>query len=270
MEKVLRVNQLDACELDDTLLDVLQHQLTAAFKPLQSTKLLKYMPEIKALLRVLIWKFSLSQNQFTLGQEMLGLKYGAYGHPLSVFQKGGLFTAIVLAEWLFERADTLTSYCSNPSRAQKYISWVAGALKALSLLNFIRFLIHGTYPTLKEHVLGLKIQPARPQTLREVSNVYLTREILWHGFSEFIFFILPHFNVFSVRNLIRKLLGVRSPSNANCCGFCEATPTQPHLSNCGHVYCYYCLRSNLLADPNFPCSVCNDAVTTCTPISDVL
>ncbi len=267
MEKVLRVNQLDACELDDALLEVLQGQLVAAFKPLHASRLLKYLPEFKALLRLLVWKYSLSKSQFTFGQEMLGLKYNV----LTRLQSTGLFVAFVLAEWIVERADTMTSYCASPSTAQKYVSRLLGALKLISLLNFVNFLLRGTYPTLKELVLGLSMGPSRPQHLREVSNVYLTREILWHGFSEFIFFILPHFNIFSIRNLFRKTIGIHSRTNANSlCGFCDAVPTLPHLSNCGHTYCYYCLRSNLLADSNFPCTVCNAQVTACIPISVVM
>ena len=266
MEKVLRVNQLDACELDDTVIEVLQNKLELSFRPLQATRLLQYLPEFKAILRFLVWKFSLSKNQFTLGQEMLRLKY----KPLTAFQRAGLFTVTVLAEWIMERAETLTSYCSNPTLAQRCISWAAFVQKALSLFNFVNFLIHGTYPTLKELTLGLKLQPSSPQTLREVSNIYLTREILWHGFSEFIFFILPHFNVFTLQNWLRRTLGIQSATNTSHCGFCDALPVLPHLSNCGHVYCYYCLKSNLIADANFSCTVCNNPVTLCIPVPDVM
>jgi len=263
---VLRVNQLDACELDDTIIEVLQNQFELSLRPLQATRLLQYMPEFKAFLRFLVWKFSLSDNQFTLGQEMLRLKY----KPLTGFQKAGLFAVMVLAEWIMERAETFTSYCSNPSLAQKCIHWATFVRKALSLFSFVNFLIYGTYPTLKELAFGLKLYPSSPQTLREVSSVYLTREILWHGFSEFIFFILPHFNIHSLWNLFRRTLGIMSAANANHCGFCDSLPILPHISNCGHVYCYYCLKSNLIADRNFSCTVCNDQVTLCTPISDVM
>lgn len=270
MEAVLRVNQLDACELDDSLLDVLQHQLVGALRPLQSTQLLKYLPELKTLLRMLIWKFSLSYHQSTLGQEMLGLKYNIAGDHLSLFQRGGLFVAMVLAEWLLERADTLAAYCPQPSQAQQGLAWITTALRILALINFILFLIYGQYPALKERMLGLNMIPERPQAIREVSNIYLTREILWHGFSEFIFFVLPHFNFFSVRNLVRRVCGSKSSTNTSLCAFCEVLPIMPHISDCGHIYCYYCLKSNLMADSNFSCPACNDAVTACVPISEVL
>lgn len=272
MEVVLRVNQLDACELDDTLTNVLQHQLLAALRPLQSTKFLNYLPELKTLLRLLVWKFSLSDHHNTLGQGMLDLKYASVrgSARLSLFQRGGLFIAVVLGEWMLERADTLTAYCPRPSQAQQGLVWLSTALRTLSLFNFIFFLIRGKYPTLKERVLGLGMLPDKPQAIREVSHRYLTREILWHGFSEFIFFVLPHFNYFSVRNLVRKVLGSKSSTSTTCCTFCEAIPILPHLSDCGHIYCYYCLKSNLIADSNFPCPACNDAVTACIPISEVM
>lgn len=35
----------------------------------------------------------------------------------------------------------------------------------------------------------------------------------------------------------------------------------PYETNCGHVFCYYCLRSNMLANNSFPCPRCGTTVT---------
>ena len=272
MEVVLRVNQLDACELDVNLVDILQHQLLGALRPLQSSQFLKYLPELKTLLRLLVWRFSLYDHNNTLGQELLDLKYSSSNGQethLSLFQRGGLFVATVLAEWMLDRADTLTACCPRSLHAQQVLAWMTAVMRTLSLFNFILFLIGGQYPTLKERLFCLGMLPKRPQALREVNHKYLTREILWHGFSEFIFFILPHFNFFSLHNIVRRTSGSKS-TNSNCCTLCKALPILPHLSDCGHIYCYYCLKSNLIADSNFPCPACNDVATACIPISEVL
>ena len=267
MEVVLRVNQLDACELDDSLIEVLQHQFLEIFKPLQSIKCQQFMPEFKVLLRFAIWKYSVYDGSNTFGQGLMDLMYN---RPLTSLHKGGLFVAVVLAEWLLDRCDLLTSKFCHPSSVQWLTNWATITTKTLSLLNFIMFLIRGHYPTLKERLLHLKMVPGRPQVLHDVSHSYLTRELLWHGFSEFVFFVLPHFNLFSLQNLSRRMLNVKAASDNTMCAFCEGIPTMPHLSNCGHLYCYYCLKANLIADTHFSCLTCNEIVTACRPASEAI
>jgi len=208
-ERVLRVNQLDAGELDEGLSGILQNQFVDILKVLPSIHVLHLKPEMKALVRALIWKYSIHAHGQTFGQEMLGLNYSqkeGYSLPLASRHKFGLFALMVLAEWLQDRIDSISQYLLpvRPSDLQKAINWVITVMNTLSLLNFLMFLIGGRFPTLKERVLSLWMVPERPQTLREMTYEYMNREILWHGFSEFIFFVLPHFNVFALRNWLRR------------------------------------------------------------------
>ena len=270
MELVLRVNQLDACELDEDLTDILQHHFIEIFRPLQSIRINRFKPELKAFLRFLVWKYSLGSSSSTFGQRMLNLIYTSRdSHSLSAIQRGGLYTSIVVSEWLVDRCDWLVSLCPHPAAAQNIFAWILAVLKMLSLLNFLIFLIQGHYPTLKERLLGLKMVPGRPQHLQEISHSYLTREILWYGFSEFIFFILPHFNLFSIQNWMRRLSSSDRTADG-ACGFCGSRPTQPHISSCGHIYCYYCLSANMQNDFTFSCSLCNQPITSCTSASEVI
>ena len=280
-EKVLRVNQLDAGELDGALSDVLQHQFLGIFKTLPSSRMLRFKPELKALVRALVWKYSIHASGRTFGQEMLGLNYSLkerHALPLASQHKYFLFVLIVLAEWLQDRLDLLTQWmlpiAIRPSNLQKILNWIFTITNTLSLLNFIVFLIGGRFPFLKERILSLWMVPERPQTLRGMSYEYMNREILWHGFSEFIFFVLPQFNVFALRNWFRRMLHswkrkqpdheaitlALKPADFVSCAFCEQPLTMPHVTNCGHVYCYYCLIANCLADSSFPCSVCHTPV----------
>ena len=286
-ERVLRVNQLDAGELDEGLSGILQNQFVDILKVLPSIHVLHLKPEMKALVRALIWKYSIHAHGQTLGQGMLGLNYSlkeGYSRPLVSQHKFGLFALMVLAEWLQDRIDIISEYLLpvRPSNLQKAINWVLTVVNTLSLLNFLLFLIGGRFPTLKERVLSLWMVPERPQTLRETTYEYLNREILWHGFSEFIFFVLPHFNVFALRNWLRRVVHslqgdktenelstvTLKPKDFLTCSFCEQLPTMPHVTNCGHVHCYYCLRANCLADSNFPCSVCSTPVNEYLPAAE--
>ena len=269
-ESVLRVSQLDATELDDELSSLLQHQFVGIFRSLSRHSINRFKPELKLFVRWLVWKYSVHESSSTFGQQMMGLRYNSgRDEPLKLRHRLGLFVILVVAEWLQERFDIIASFVSQarPSAIQKMLDSITAFLKSLSLLNFILFLLHGSYPSLKDRLLGLTMLPSRPQTLRQLSYEYMNREILWHGFSEFIFYVLPHFNLFVIRNWIRKRLRLVPDKNIHDdnhlqdvnfeqCAFCEHAPTMPHVPDCGHVYCYYCLRANCLADANFPCTIC--------------
>lgn len=269
---VLRVSQLDATELDDEVSSVLQQQFLGIFKSLPLGFFNRFKPELKLFVRWLVWKYSVHESSSSFGQKMMDLHYSSgTGGPLKLRHKLGLFVILVFAEWLKERFDVLLSFISTarPSTVQKFLDAIIAFLKGLSLLNFIFFLLFGNYTSLKERLLGLTMSPSHPQSLRQLSYEFMNREILWHGFSEFIFYILPHFNIFALRNWLRKTLRKNTNRiddiNFEQCAFCEHPPTMPHVSDCGHVYCYYCLKANCLADTNFPCSVCSKPIHHSNP-----
>jgi peroxin-2 len=275
-ETVLRVSQLDATELDDELSSLLQQQFVGVFKSLPLRFISRFKPELKLFIRWLVWKYSICESNNTFGQKMMDLHYNASkGGPMTLRHHIGLFLVLVIAEWLRDRFDVLLSFVTQapPSSVQKTLDAITACIKTLSLVNFIIFLLYGSHPTVKERLLGLTMSPSRPQALRQLSYEYMNREILWHGFSEFIFYILPHFNLFAIRNWLRRKLRFTKDNgtadlqveNFEKCSFCEYSPTMPHVAECGHVYCYYCLRANCLADSNFACSVCSRPVHQWTP-----
>ena len=270
-EKVLRVSQLDATELDNDLLAVLQEQLLAIFKVLPSNRLLQFKPELRAALRTLLWWCSVRASGQTFGQGMLDVQYStedALEKPPTLHRKLALLLLSVSVEWLRERLHAVAPLLApglSPRQLEAVLGYLSAAVNALSLLNFTVFLLRGSYPTIQERLLGLLLAPSKPQILRNMNYDYMNREILWHGFSEFLFFILPHFNVFVIRNWLRRLVQTPSSSSPQTdrshCVFCEKAATQPQVSPCGHVYCHYCLRANCMADSRFPCTVCGQIVT---------
>ena len=275
-ETVLRVSQLDATELDDELSSLLQQQFVGIFKYLPLRFIYRFKPELKLFIRWLVWKYSICESNSSFGQKMMDLHYNASkGGPITLRHRIGLFLVLVVAEWLKERFDILLSFITQapPSSVQKMLDAITACIKSVSLVNFIIFLLYGSHPTVKERLLGLTMSPSRPQALRQLTYEYMNREILWHGFSEFIFYILPHFNLFAIRNWLKRSLRVAKDNgtadlqveNFEQCSFCERPPTMPLVSECGHVYCYYCLRANCLADSNFACSVCSRPVHQWTP-----
>eukprot|EP00057_Strongylocentrotus_purpuratus_P008796 XP_011663270.1 PREDICTED: peroxisome biogenesis factor 2 [Strongylocentrotus purpuratus] len=133
----------------------------------------------------------------------------------------------------------------------KLIDLLERLVKVASLVNFLVFLQQGFYPSLLERVLGIIPRFAQPQSVRQVTFEFMTRELLWHGFAEFLFFLLPLVNIHRIRNVIRRRIagvpagrGTLQRSLAECkeCAVCGEWPTCPQEMGCQHVFCYYCLK----------------------------
>ena len=270
-EKVLRISQLDALELDSELIAAVQDKFFNIFGFLPSTALIERLrPELKALLTFLLCKWSLSRarnDHCTFGQGLMSLKYAQQDNSLpNTRQKWLLLLILVFPGWLLERFEGLVNAAFPTLRAHKILSIAKAFLQLCNVLNFCSFLLYGQYPSLTERLLHLKMIPSRPQVLRELSYDYMNREIIWYGFSEFIFSVLPLLNLQSLKNTCNKLMhglvGDRGSAVAhNECAQCSSVPVLPQVSSCGHLFCYYCISANVLADSNFPCPVCNERVT---------
>lgn len=269
-EKVLRCSRLDVVELDSELMNILQNKFMEIFKYLPRAGLVeKLKPELKAFVRFLLWKWSIgSDTGCTFGQSILSLKYVTRkGTELTRKHKWSLLMFYVFIGWFRERfEDVLTRLIPN-SKVEKLFSYFKTTIQLANLTNFCAFLLFGEYPSLKERLLQLNMIPTIPQTLRQLTYDNMNREIIWYGFSEFIFFVLPLVNFPLLRNWLKKnlqnwkLLNQHSSTySANRCSYCEELPVQPHVASCGHVYCYYCIAANVEADTQFPCSICNKSV----------
>lgn len=105
---------------------------------------------------------------------------------------------------------------------------------------------------------------------------------LWPCCSELLLFLLPLVNAKAIKHAVRSYLprlpmlggpgapgggalqqhAEQSGSGGQCqqqpCGICSTTDVlDPYAAvPCGHCFCYYCLRSNCLADPEFACPLC--------------
>jgi peroxin-2 len=88
-------------------------------------------------------------------------------------------------------------------------------------------------------------------------------------FQELLSVTIPLINFHAMK---RKIGGILKPTKAvqsqqfaeepiinvnTKCAICLQRPSLPHHIKCVHVFCYFCLKSNVLADQNFQCPICD-------------
>ncbi|KAI7792386.1 peroxisome biogenesis factor 2 [Triplophysa rosa] len=282
LSRVLRISQLDAFELDGALEQLVWSQFTQCFQHFKPGLLTPVEPELKALLQLLLWRFTVYSNSATVGQSLLNIRYkdarvpGHKYRPMSRQKKLWFALLTVGEKWLKERSHSL--FLNHPAessihKARKLLSVVMGLTKAASLVNFLLFLQTGTFPTLTERLL--RVQPVfiRPQGPRDVNFQFLNRELLWHGFAEFLIFLLPLINVWKLKVYVSTMFSplneLRRRSEVTYCtecAICREWPTMPHSIGCNHVFCYYCLKSHAIADISFTCPKCGADAATMEPV----
>jgi len=142
------------------------------------------------------------------------------------------------------------------------------AYKLLSMINFVLFLIKGEYRSIIDRILQMRLVYIHPGVSRTVNFDYMNRQLVWHGFTEFLLFLMPLINVEKIKSFInRKFSTPRSNLflPANSCPICLADPiNSPYISNCNHTFCYFCLKQNMLADRKYSCPRCGTIITDIT------
>ncbi|XP_056155690.1 peroxisome biogenesis factor 2 [Lampris incognitus] len=295
---VLRVNQLDALELDSALEKLVWTQFSQCFQNCQPGLLTPVEPELRALLQLLLWRFTLYSNSATVGQSLLSLRYhnalssSARYRPLSRRQKLGLALLVAGPRWLQERSHSLLLSLGlgtsgggplvggDGGRLRQYlrniVALISGITQVASLINFLIFLRRGRHPVLAERIVGAQAAFSKPNAVRDITYQYMNRELLWHGFAEFLIFLLPLINTRKIKAAAYALLfggegaaGDRAREGSGLwkeCGLCGEWPTMPHTTGCGHVFCYYCIKSHAIADAYLTCPRCGTEVGKPEPV----
>eukprot|EP00794_Sanderia_malayensis_P015233 gene15233-16807_t len=278
LQRVLRVIQLDSAVLDEEVLHLLQSQLKSVFKYIQGTAV-DWQPELNLLIRCLVWRFTVYKNSATIGQSLFNVKYVIQTnqgyHPLTLKYKLIIGAVYVGRHWLYERIDDLMTNITQyeiSQKIRKILKLSENIWQLASVVNFLIFLQHGEYASLFERLLGLRHVYASRQKIQKLNYDFMNRELLWHGCMELIAFIIPLINIQRLRNFVKNITTSsrmqqvdaqdkrhnRERNSSELCPICDQKPIHPQtIDNCGHVYCYYCIKANCMADPSFRCNVCN-------------
>ncbi|XP_059182977.1 peroxisome biogenesis factor 2 isoform X2 [Centropristis striata] len=281
---VLRINQLDALELDSALEQLLWTQFSKCFHNFRPGLLTPLEPELRALLHLLLWRFTLYSNSATVGQSLLSLRYhnnlssSPRYRPLTRRQKLALALFTAGPRWLQERSHSLLLCMGSGGPVSERggsllqqglrscLTLVSGITQLASLINFLVFLRKGQHPVLAERIVGARAVFSKPNVVRDVTYQYMNRELLWHGFAQFLIFLLPLINIKKLKAQMFSIVfgGDRTDREGETegqemwkeCGLCGEWPTMPHTVGCQHVFCYYCIKSHTIAGSYLTCPKC--------------
>ncbi|XP_058501414.1 peroxisome biogenesis factor 2 isoform X1 [Solea solea] len=283
---VLRITQLDALELDSALEQLVWTQFSQCFQNFRPGLLTPVEPELRALLHLLVWRFTLYSSSTTVGQSLLNLHYhntlspSPRYRPLSRRQKLCLLLLTAGPRWLRERSHSLllglglspggpVSERDNNFLEQGLrcgLTLVSGIAQLASLINFLVFLKKGQHPVMVERIVGAQAVFSKPSVVRDIDYQYMNREMMWHGFAEFLIFLLPLINTRKLKATVSSFVfggesagGKRARGEQGLlkeCGLCGEWPTMPHTVGCQHVFCYYCIKSHSIADACLTCPKC--------------
>lgn len=268
---VPRDSQIDAIELDSECYNLFSTQFNQAISHLQVGVLKKFEPEISALLNLAVYVIPIYANSSLVGHQLLGISFSdkvAKRIPKKWYLYGWLLVAL---NWISYRWKVIASKIIKEETVQSVNGVVDNCQilsKSLSLLNSLVFLKQGKYPTLLHRALNLRTQLVNPDDSQSSDFSTLTRELLWHSFAETLMFALPLINVHRVKRwfsqLIRPEEGINDDFTLNttnsACAVCNEAPIIPQKTQCHHIFCYYCLKANLAADPDFLCPLCSSKI----------
>ena len=320
--RVLRVHQLDAFIFDSEVESILQHQLFHAFDWLPQGTLQRFKPELSLLVSLLLFYFSLFLRGASVGQSLQNLVFrdersharlltanrtrSESSLPASSTSQRFLFGVLSLifpyALSKIQGVAAEQGWADLPPSAMRRRTWALlkrgeGAWRALSLVNLLAFLVDGKYPNLLARVLGMRLVYAARSQPRMLNFEYLNQQLVWHGFTEFLMFLVPLLSSSRVFSALKRIMtathqGNQPHSDANVvpaaastppihdssqesssplfsprdfmgpCAFCQATPiVVPFAANCRHLFCYHCVRAASLDSP-LDCPVCQSQITS--------
>ncbi|XP_055626804.1 peroxisome biogenesis factor 2-like [Toxorhynchites rutilus septentrionalis] len=258
---VPRVNQLDSIQLDNEIINILKNQIQHVLRNLPPGIVSRFQPETNFLLSSVLWSTSIWKSGATFGQQMLSITYGE--EQLNSTKLKAHYFLTVALDYMKELAQFRFT---NVTFVQQLTTVVENCLTCLKFINFFRFLQSGRKPSLVDYILRIDHRSIDGAKRRSIGYSYMTRELIWAGFMELLSFTIPIINYRALKRKMRSILKLENQSqlsrkvelNVNSkCVYCNERVTLPHHMGCGHVFCYYCLKGNLLADSGFQCNVCD-------------
>ncbi|KAI9923268.1 hypothetical protein PsorP6_002733 [Peronosclerospora sorghi] len=263
----LRVNKWDALILDSEVLELLKTSVKRMLSTFDPGVVDRVKPEIEIALRSLLFVFSTGLRRSTPGMKLENIQY--VPHVLTRRRIGVFFMLSVGIPYVWKRWIRYLSFDRTASdifsnsdmsgdsyrkRAFTVMKKVEAIVITCQFVNLLVFLRNGTYRSLSERCLGMKLESVAPLSAsRSINFEYLNRQLLWNGLMDFGHFVLPLFTWGRQRliTLHRSLPMEQDIRSFQCCLCGFAPPQTPYITSCKHVYCYYCLQTSVAMEDEF-------------------
>lgn len=212
----------------------------------------------------LLWQ-NLKQES-SIGLQLFGMRFYSVSSndqlsSLKQYQIVGLTLTNVIIPWILTKR--------NFHRAASFY-------KIASIVNFLLFLRNGKFRKVEERILGVCCgATTERKTVYTDPSQYdlMNQELLRETLAEFLTFAIPILNLQRVKRFAANALASLWPYSSHesqmtsiddrtnddftICAICKNSPVTPYEIGCRHIFCYYCLYSNQLADNNlFSCVSC--------------
>ncbi|CCG80730.1 putative Peroxisome biosynthesis protein [Taphrina deformans PYCC 5710] len=267
----MRVSQLDSHQLDQELFTLLSANLEASLSLFATTSTLSTIS--KVCLRAVIWKLGIWDNNNTYGAQLQSLRY----LNLTPAKKLLLGFVSIFGPVLQERIGG-----GLQGKWRTLIAYAEGVYEVLALANFISYIAGARYDSVLHRVLKIQLRPTS-SAYRAVSFEFLNRQLIWSQFTEFLLVFLPLLHLPRLRRRMAAYLPQPEAQKLGflpkkVCAICYsegidgADIVNPYQADCGDLYCYGCIVSQLkLAEgEGWDCLRCGRRVRTAGAWRDVV
>ncbi|CEM02522.1 unnamed protein product [Vitrella brassicaformis CCMP3155] len=227
-ETTLRVNQLDAARLDSEILSLLTSGFASAFRLFHEGVFDRWRPEVDALLRLVVWRYTTLADRPSPGDSLQNVKYRGWPHEragdgrhvdagmqrLPARQKYGIMLLTIVLPWAVARLKRLMDDERwedgerpgvQPYRAlRRVFTVVERAYEAATLVNLVVFLKAGVYRSVADRLLRLRMHHVDPTLPRQISFELMDRQLYWHSFTDLLLVVTPLVNLRRVRLMLRR------------------------------------------------------------------
>ncbi|KAK5349268.1 peroxisome assembly protein (Peroxin-2) [Exophiala xenobiotica] len=187
-----RVGQVDAELLDEELLGLLKTQVADGLKYLGPHLQDDWSQEILLMLRAVLFKLSIWDNDASYGASLQNLRYtdarkSSLALPKPTTWQKALYGFITVfgrygwdkwEDWLIDQERGYTTPSEAVQRLMRLTSFASTTHSIAAFCSFLVFLVNGRYRTLTDRLLRLRLVSPSNQVSREVSFEYLNRQWL--------------------------------------------------------------------------------------------
>jgi hypothetical protein len=274
LPKVFRINQFEAENFDEYMINIIVDSVKSSFENSELSSIKKYHEEIKMILKLVYYSFKLLKGKATEGQRIYNVQFDVVNDKIKKFKIiGYLLCKIVVPYIMYKIEDYITrsQYEDENGGFLKKLKTkiliplfrlIDIGLQFFDTVNFILFIKTNKFPTIWHRLFNLPYTLFDPNRQSQLSFNYLMKRVVWGYLAKIILFFfnftIGRKGLQSIYSQLMTLSEETQPdnlSNGNKCPICKSFITMCSVAeNCGHNFCYYCI--NLHMKKSELCPVC--------------